>query len=154
MWARLRPTAQVGCTFLRRYSSAPQFAPVADSWRNPAAVLYGANDLRFQDHPLPDHIPDDFVRVRMRSVGICGSDVHFFKQVRGPMELLRRRLNAPHPYILCPGAHGSLLGDGTDRGRPRMRRVCTICAKLTPAFVSFNESVVFHLRTPACQGGG
>ena len=48
---------------------------------NPAAILYGANDLRYEHHHMPAAIPAGHVRVLMRAVGICGSDVHFYKQV-------------------------------------------------------------------------
>ena len=81
MLARFKPATHKWCALLQRYSSAPAIAPVADSWRNPAAVLHGTNDLRFEDHPLPDEVPSELVRVQMRSVGICGSDVHLLKQV-------------------------------------------------------------------------
>ena len=49
--------------------------------RNPAAVLYGPNDLRFEEHDLAEEIAPGHVRVQMRAVGICGSDVHFYKKV-------------------------------------------------------------------------
>ena len=48
---------------------------------NPAAILYGTNDLRHEHHPIPADIPPGYVRVLMRAVGICGSDVHFYKKV-------------------------------------------------------------------------
>lgn len=45
-----------------------------------AAVLHGVNDLRLQhDWPLPPAPPPGCVRVAMRAVGICGSDVHYLK---------------------------------------------------------------------------
>ena len=65
----------------RSYSSAPAVAEAADSWANPAAVLHGIDDLRFEDVPLPAQVSTHSVRVQMRSVGICGSDVHFWKKV-------------------------------------------------------------------------
>ena len=51
-------------------------------WRNPAAVLHGIDDLRFEDVPLPDKVADGHVRVAVRALGICGSDVHYYKKVR------------------------------------------------------------------------
>ncbi len=53
-----------------------------NSWRNPAVVLHGAGDLRFEDLPMADEVAPNHVRVQMRAVGICGSDVHFLKNVR------------------------------------------------------------------------
>lgn len=46
---------------------------------NTAAVLYGVNDLRVEPFPLAKDVPDASVRVQMKAVGICGSDVHYLK---------------------------------------------------------------------------
>ena len=43
-----------------------------------AAVLHQARDLRLEDVPTPDYGPDD-VLVKIGSVGICGSDVHYWR---------------------------------------------------------------------------
>nr|XP_027081823.1 sorbitol dehydrogenase-like [Coffea arabica] len=45
---------------------------------NMAAWLYGVNDLRVLPYKLPALGPRD-VRVSMKAVGICGSDVHYLK---------------------------------------------------------------------------
>ena len=84
MLARLRYATTRAWTVsvnLQGYSSAPALRDVADSWRNPAAVLHGIDDLRFENLPMPHEVPGHLVRVQMRSVGICGSDVHMLKQV-------------------------------------------------------------------------
>jgi len=52
---------------------------MADS--NRAAVLYGVGDLRIEDHPMPKPGPHEVV-VEVRSVGICGSDVHYYEHGR------------------------------------------------------------------------
>jgi L-iditol 2-dehydrogenase len=49
--------------------------------RNVAAVLYGVGDLRIADHPMPSPGPGE-VLVRVGSVGICGSDVHYYEHGR------------------------------------------------------------------------
>uniref|UniRef100_A0A7C9CS89 Enoyl reductase (ER) domain-containing protein n=1 Tax=Opuntia streptacantha TaxID=393608 RepID=A0A7C9CS89_OPUST len=49
--------------------------------QNMAAWLVGINTLKIQPFPLPPLGPHD-VRVRMKAVGICGSDVHFLKTLR------------------------------------------------------------------------
>lgn len=58
-----------------------------------AAVLHKARDLRLDEVPTPAYGPDD-VLVRVKSVGICGSDVHYWRTgaigdfvVREPMIL-------------------------------------------------------------------
>lgn len=45
-----------------------------------AAVLHGVRDLRVEDLPVPQVAPERDVLVRLRSVGICGSDVHFHER--------------------------------------------------------------------------
>ena len=51
------------------------------AFSNPAAVLYGVNDMRYEDHALPETVAPGHVRVAIKALGICGSDVHFFKKV-------------------------------------------------------------------------
>jgi L-iditol 2-dehydrogenase len=53
----------------------------AESARNVAAVLHGTGDLRISDHPMPTPGPGE-VLVEVRSVGICGSDVHYYEHGR------------------------------------------------------------------------
>jgi len=43
-----------------------------------AGVLYGAGDLRLQQVAVPELRPG-MVRLRVRRVGICGSDMHYFE---------------------------------------------------------------------------
>ena len=45
-----------------------------------AAVLHGVRDLRVEELPMPQVSPERDVLVRLRSVGICGSDVHFLER--------------------------------------------------------------------------
>lgn len=48
---------------------------------NLAVWLMGVNDLKIQPFNLPPLGPYD-VKVRMKAVGICGSDVHYLKHMR------------------------------------------------------------------------
>jgi L-iditol 2-dehydrogenase len=48
---------------------------------NLAAVLHGVGDLRIEEHPMPVPGPHEVV-VEVRSVGICGSDVHYYEHGR------------------------------------------------------------------------
>jgi L-iditol 2-dehydrogenase len=52
-----------------------------ESTRNVAAVLHGVGDLRISDRPLPTPGPME-VLVEVHSVGICGSDVHYYEHGR------------------------------------------------------------------------
>ncbi len=60
----------------------PDNLPVPDiQWANSAAVLHGVNDMRFENFPLPDRVPSGNVRIEIKAVGICGSDVHYWRKV-------------------------------------------------------------------------
>ena len=48
---------------------------------NRAAVLHGIGDLRIEELPRPEPGPNE-VLVRIRSVGVCGSDVHYYENGR------------------------------------------------------------------------
>ena len=43
-----------------------------------AGVLHGAKDIRVEPYALPELRPG-MVRLRVRRVGICGSDMHYFE---------------------------------------------------------------------------
>ncbi len=59
--------------------SSPDSASFAGP--NLAAVLYGVGDLRIEERPTPTAGTGDVV-VAMRTVGICGSDVHYLTHGR------------------------------------------------------------------------
>jgi len=51
-----------------------------------ALVLHGPGDLRLEE--LPDPVPrDDWVRIKVRRVGICGTDKAFYKGTYKPFKL-------------------------------------------------------------------
>lgn len=45
---------------------------------NLSAVLYAKDDLRLEERPIPEPTSDQ-VQISVQSVGICGSDVHYWK---------------------------------------------------------------------------
>ena len=71
--------------------------PEAAPWSNSAAVLHGVNDMRFENFPLPDRVPSGNVRVEIKAVGICGSDVHYWRKVC----FLTRRFCGCTPAASC-----------------------------------------------------
>jgi len=76
---------------------------------NKAAVLYGIGDLRIEDRPVPLPGPRQ-VLVEVASVGICGSDVHYYEHGRiGDFVV-----NAP--MVLGHEASGVVVGRGDWRG--------------------------------------
>lgn len=48
-----------------------------------ALCLYGPHDIRFEDVDEPGITNDDDVKIKVKSVGICGSDIHRYAQL-GP----------------------------------------------------------------------
>jgi L-iditol 2-dehydrogenase len=47
-----------------------------------AAVLHGIEDLRIEERPVPRLDRPDEVLVRIRAIGVCGSDIHFYRRGR------------------------------------------------------------------------
>lgn len=67
------------------YSASPQPSdpskPAASEFSNAAAVLHGINDLRYQQAPpLPSSVAAGDVRVAIRAVGICRTDIHYLQK--------------------------------------------------------------------------
>lgn len=49
---------------------------------NRGAYICGVNDLRLEPYKLPESLGPQQVRVRIKAVGICGSDVHYLKHLK------------------------------------------------------------------------
>ncbi len=47
-----------------------------------AAVLHGVEDLRLEQRPIPRLERPEDVLIRIRAVGVCGSDIHYYRQGR------------------------------------------------------------------------
>ncbi|XP_022689184.1 sorbitol dehydrogenase-like [Varroa jacobsoni] len=52
-----------------------------EAMENLSAILHGKHDLRLEKSPIPDPLDDD-VLLRVASVGICGTDLHFWHEGR------------------------------------------------------------------------
>ncbi|TMB80251.1 MAG: NAD(P)-dependent alcohol dehydrogenase [Chloroflexi bacterium] len=90
------------------------------------AVLYAPRDLRIERRPIPSP-SDGEVLVRILSVGVCGSDVHYYEHGRIGEFVVRSPLVLGHEssgqivevgegrYNLCPNIrfHGTPPVDGT-----------------------------------------
>ena len=108
---------------------------------NPAAVLHGINDLRYEDFPIAAHPGEGMVRVEMKAVGICGSDVSLFAlhSLTSAQALVWRPgrqdspLHLPNACPIVPGqqscsrlcdAAGPLLEEGLHLLTQRWGRTC------------------------------
>ncbi|KAI9080813.1 hypothetical protein K1719_037215 [Acacia pycnantha] len=62
---------------------------------NMAAWLVGINTLKIQPFKLPTLGPHD-ARIRIKAVGICGSDVHYFKKMRNAHYIMKEPMVMGH----------------------------------------------------------
>lgn len=86
---------------------------------NLTAVLYGIEDLRLEQRPIPE-IKDDEVLLEMDCVGICGSDVHYLVHGRiGPFELTG-------PMVIGHEASGVVCKAGKDVKNVKVGDRCAI----------------------------
>ncbi|MDR1237222.1 MAG: alcohol dehydrogenase catalytic domain-containing protein [Propionibacteriaceae bacterium] len=79
---------------------------------NIAAVLHGARDLRIQPWPEPKSRPG-WVVVQVEAVGVCGSDVHYYRDGRIHDWLLNEPMvlgHEPSGRIIDPGTSGLSAG--------------------------------------------
>ncbi len=79
---------------------------------NLSAVLYGVGDLRIEERPVPEPGPDE-VLVEVRSVGVCGSDVHYYEHGRIGDFVVR------DPLVLGHETSGVVVGRGSRARRLR-----------------------------------
>lgn len=75
--------------------------------RNRVAVLHGIEDLRVEEREVPEPAPHE-VLVEVRSVGVCGSDVHYFEHGRIGEHVVRA------PMVLGHEASGVVVAAGED----------------------------------------
>jgi L-iditol 2-dehydrogenase len=83
-----------------------------------AAVLHGLSDVRIEERPVPEPGPRE-VLVRVGSVGVCGSDVHYFRHGRIGSFVVR------DPLVLGHEASGVIVATGEGASKHRVgERVC------------------------------
>ena len=81
--------------------------PVADMR---AAVLHGPRDLRIERRAVPEPGAGE-VLVRVRRVGVCGSDIHFFEDGRAGSCVVREPVVLGHEFGGVIAAVGPGVGD-------------------------------------------
>ena len=91
-------------------------------------VLYGKEDLRIEERPVPVPGPNQLV-VKIAYVGICGTDVEFFRSGMTP---------APLPMVLGHENIGtvSAVGEGVADFKPGDKLLCgppAACAEMCPS---------------------
>jgi L-iditol 2-dehydrogenase len=116
---------------------------------NRAAVLYGTGDLRIEEVPLPEPGPHE-VLVQIRSVGVCGSDVHYYEHGRiGDFVV-------DAPLVLGHESSGVVVGLGSEVTRREIgERValepgvpCGVCAQCRAGRYNLCPDVRFFATPP------
>ncbi|HWU38581.1 MAG TPA: alcohol dehydrogenase catalytic domain-containing protein, partial [Candidatus Acidoferrum sp.] len=113
-----------------------------------AAVLYGSEDLRFEDLPVPTPGAGE-VLVRVKSCAICGSDLHAY--------------HGKHPRVVFPRVLGHEFSGVIDRKGDRVegwnvgQRVCCdvdlTCGECDPCRQG-RRNLCLNLRTQGFDSDG
>ncbi|MGF7234032.1 MAG: NAD(P)-dependent alcohol dehydrogenase [Frankia sp.] len=114
-----------------------------------AAVLVSPGEIRMQERPVP-RPADDEVLVKVASVGVCGSDVHYYREGRiGDFVV-----NAP--LILGHEVSGRIVGVGADVPRERIgervaiepQRPCRVCGQCVAGRYNLCPNMAFYATPP------
>uniref|UniRef100_A0A8C6SAU0 Sorbitol dehydrogenase n=1 Tax=Neogobius melanostomus TaxID=47308 RepID=A0A8C6SAU0_9GOBI len=113
---------------------------------NLSVVLHSLKDLRLEQRPIPEPGPND-VLLRMHSVGICGSDVHYWQNGRiGDFVVTK-------PMVLGHEASGTVVKVGSAVKTCRLvRRIHVL-----PDNVTFEEGALIEplsVGIHACRRAG
>jgi L-iditol 2-dehydrogenase len=114
---------------------------------NLAAVLHGVGDLRVEEHPMPVPGPHEVV-VEVRSVGICGSDVHYYEHGRIGDYVVEA------PMVLGHESSGVVVDAGTSPLRAGQRVTiepgvpCGHCEQCRRGSYNLCPDVVFFATPP------
>lgn len=117
--------------------------------RQQVSVLRGQRDLRLQDRPVPRPGPSE-VLVAIRSVGVCGSDVHYYEEGRIGDYVVEQ------PLILGHEAAGVVVATGEQAHRhPLGQRValepgvpCGVCRPCRSGHYNLCPYVRFFATPP------
>lgn len=119
---------------------------------NRAAVLTAPNSIEVRDWPEPAPGADDVV-IEISAVGVCGSDVHYFKHGRIGDIVIDQPLVLGHEAagtISAVGANVKHLGIG-DRVALEPQRPCGHCEQCWSGAYNLCPDVVF-MAAPPCHG--
>jgi len=117
-----------------------------------AVVLHGVDDIRLDDRPTPKPGPHDAL-IAVKSVGICGSDVHYWKHGRiGPFILTA-------PMVLGHESSGQVVAVGEkvthlkpgDRVTMEPGVPCRMCNNCKTGHYNLCPDVIF-MATPPYDG--
>jgi len=114
-----------------------------------ASVLHGIGDVRLEDVPVPP-VARDQVLVRIGAVGVCGSDVHYYREGRIGDFVVER------PLILGHEAAGTIVAVGADVPSDRIgervsiepQRACRVCDQCKHGRYNLCRRIEFYATPP------
>ena len=114
-----------------------------------ASVLIGRGEIRLEERPVPDPGPGE-VLVKVASVGVCGSDVHYYREGRIGDFVVDQPLVLGHEVsgdIVAVGAHvpDSRLGE---RVAIEPQRPCRVCAQCSAGRYNLCPRMEFYATPP------
>jgi len=117
-----------------------------------AAVLHGIRDIRIEDIPAPSCGAGE-VLVRVRTVGVCGSDVHYYKKMRIGDQIVEDTIVPGHEFAgvieeVGKGVTNVAVGDrvAVEPGVP-----CRVCRECREGFYNRCRNMKF-CGTPPQNG--
>lgn len=101
-----------------------------------AARLYGVHDIRIEELPQPKPGPGE-VLLRIKAVGLCGSDLHYYKEGGIGDAKIIEPLILGHEFsaqvvALGPGVTGLAVGQAVAVEPANACRVCEFCREGNP----------------------
>lgn len=128
-------------------SQSPQATALPETMR--ASVLRERGVVVLEERPVPSPDPDQ-VLVRIESVGVCGSDVHYYRHGRIGDFVVRE------PMILGHESAGTIVavGDGVDPTRVGQRvsiepqRCCRVCKYCKRGEYNLCPHIEFYATPP------
>lgn len=114
-----------------------------------ASVLDPDRSLRLEERPVP--VPDaDQVLVRVAAVGVCGSDVHYYREGRIGSYVVRA------PMVLGHEASGTIVAVGGDIDPARIgrrvavepQRSCRVCEYCKSGQYNLCRQIEFYATPP------
>ena len=114
--------------------------------------LHKPFDMRFHDEPVPEIGPDE-VLIKVGSVGVCASDVHYYREGRIGDQVVEKPLVLGHEFsgtVVKAGERVKTLAEGArvavDPGKP-----CKECDQCRDGYPNLCRNVIFF-GTPPVDG--
>jgi len=114
-----------------------------------ASVLRGVGDIVLEQRPVPNCAPDE-VLVKVSSVGVCGSDVHYYQHGRIGDYIVNAPLVLGHEVSGQIVAVGSLVDQGRVGQRVAIepQRPCRTCKFCRSGAYNLCPSMEFYATPP------